>query len=171
MLATCSQDDLLRMIGTIGVPAFAMDVLDDSVFRYAAINGRLEEVMGLFASQLQGKSPAEILTPAQAAAMEQRCRNCVRLRGPLEYEHEFDLHATHRWLRVVLVPLFDQAGKIVRLMGTVNDITEQKSAEQELVHTVPAGSGPGPGIGAFPEAPVPDRSRVDRVLQRERADQ
>jgi PAS domain S-box-containing protein len=135
MLATCSQDDLLRMIGTIGVPAFAMDVLDDSVFRYAAINGRLEEVMGLFASQLQGKSPAEILTPAQAAAMEQRCRNCVRLRGPLEYEHEFDLHATHRWLRVVLVPLFDQAGKIVRLMGTVNDITEQKSAEQELVHT------------------------------------
>jgi hypothetical protein len=35
MLATCSQDDLLRMIQTIGVPTFAMDVLDDDVFRYA----------------------------------------------------------------------------------------------------------------------------------------
>ncbi len=135
MLATCSQDDLLRMIQTIGVPTFAMDVLDDDVFRYAGINSRLEEITGLSTSLVQGSSPAEILTPAQAAAMEQRCRNCVRLRGALEYEYELDLRGTHRWLRVVLVPLFDQAGRIVRLMGTVNDITEQKRAEQDLLRT------------------------------------
>jgi hypothetical protein len=38
MLATCSQDDLLRMIQTIGVPTFAMDVLDDYAFRFVGIN-------------------------------------------------------------------------------------------------------------------------------------
>jgi hypothetical protein len=81
MLATCSQDDLLRMIQTIGVPTFAMDVLDDDVFRYACINGRLEEMTGLSTSLVSGKSPAEIQPPPHAAAMEQHCRNCVRLRG------------------------------------------------------------------------------------------
>ena len=104
-------------------------------FRYVGINSRLEEITGLSTSLVQGSSPAEILAPAQAAAMEQRCRNCVRLRGALEYEYELDLRGTHRWLRVVLVPLFDQAGRIVRLMGTVNDITEQKRAEQDLLRT------------------------------------
>jgi PAS domain S-box-containing protein len=135
MLATCSQDDLLRMIQTIGVPTFAMDVLDDDVFRYAGINGRLEEMTGLSTSLVRGKSPAEIQAPPHAAAMEQRCRNCVRLRGALEYEYELDLRGIHRWLRVVLVPLFDQTGRIVRLMGTVNDITDQKKAEQDLLRT------------------------------------
>lgn len=135
MLATCSQDDLLRMIQTIGVPTFAMDVLDDDIFHYACINSRLEEITGLSTSLVQGRSPTDILAPAQAAAVEQRCRNCVRLRGALEYEYELDLRGTHRWLRVVLVPLFDQAGRIVRLMGTVNDVTEQKRAEQDLLRT------------------------------------
>jgi PAS domain S-box-containing protein len=135
MLATCSRDDLLRMIQTIGVPTFAMDVLDDGTFQYAGLNVRLEEISGFSISQVRGKSPADILVPARAALMEQRCRNCVRLRGPLEYEEELDLRGTRRWLRVVLVPLFDPAGRIVRLMGTVNDITDQKSAEQELLRT------------------------------------
>src|SRR3954447_23268821 len=110
MLATCSQDDMLTMIQTIGVPTFAMDVLDDDmdggIFRYVGINGRLEEITGYSTSLLRGRSPAEILPPAQAAVMEQRCRNCVRLRGPLEYEYELDLRGVHRWLRIALVPLF-----------------------------------------------------------------
>lgn len=135
MLATCSQDDLLRIIQTIGVPTFAMDVLGDDLFHYVAINGRLEEITGLFTSAVLGRTPAEVLSPAQAAALEQRCRNCVRLRGTLEYEHELDLRDTHRWLRVALVPLFDTMGRIVRLMGTVTDVTEQKRAEQDLLRT------------------------------------
>jgi len=135
MLATCSQDDLLRMIQSIGVPMFAMEVLDDDMFIYAGINGRLEEITGLSTSMVQGRSPMEVLSPAQAMALEQRCRNCVRLRGALEYEHELDLRGTHRWLRVALVPLFDQTARIVRLMGTVTDVTEQKWAEQDLLRT------------------------------------
>jgi hypothetical protein len=87
MLATCSQNDLLRIIQTIGVPTFAMDVMDDDLFHYAALNGRLEEITGLFTPAVLGRTPSEVLSPAQAAALEQRCRNCVRLRGTLEYEH------------------------------------------------------------------------------------
>ena len=126
MLATCSQDDLLRMIQTIGVPTFAMDVLDDYAFRFVGINSRLEEITGICTSLVREKSPVEILAPPEAYAMEQRCRNCVRLRGALEYETELDLRGIHRWLHVVLVPLFDQAGRIVRLMGTVNESPSRK---------------------------------------------
>src|SRR5690348_1808679 len=81
MLATCSQDNLLRMIQTIGVPTFAMDVLDDGSFHYVGINSRLEEITGLSTVLVQGRSPGEIMAQAHATAMEQRCRNCVRLRG------------------------------------------------------------------------------------------
>src|SRR4051812_34144126 len=88
MLATCSQDDLLRMIQTIGAPTFAMDVLDNGVFRYVGLNSRLEETTALSTSRLRGKTPGETLSPARAAVVEQRCRNCVRLRKPLEYEEE-----------------------------------------------------------------------------------
>jgi len=140
MLATSSQNDLLRMIQTIGVPTFAMDVLDDDslpdgAFRFAGLNSRLEELTGLSISQLCGRSPTETLIPARAALMEHRCRTCVQLRGPLEYEEELELRGIRRWWRVVLAPLFDPTGRIVRLMGTVNDITDQKSAEQELLRT------------------------------------
>lgn len=63
MLATCSQDDLLRMIQSIGVPMFAMEVLDDDMFIYAGINGRLEEITGLSTAMVQGRSPMEVLSP------------------------------------------------------------------------------------------------------------
>ena len=74
MLATCSQDDLLRMIQTIGVPTFAMDVLDDNVFRYAGINGRLEEMTGLSTSLVSGKCAAG----AQNRKVENDLTNCAR---------------------------------------------------------------------------------------------
>ena len=134
MLATCSQDDLLRMIQTIGVPTFAMDVLDDDIFHYACINSRLEEITVLSTLLVQGRSPTEILAPAQAAAVEQRVELRPAARGT-GIRIRTELRGTHRWLRVVLVPLFDQAGRIVRLMGTVNDVTEQKRAEQDLLRT------------------------------------
>src|SRR5687767_7124505 len=130
MLATCPQDDLLKILDTIGVPTFAVDVLEDGGFRFAGVNPRHQEVSGISTALIRGKAPAEVLPPGDAAAVEARYRDCVAKRAPIEYDEELELPGAGRCWRTVLVPLFDSSGRVVRLMGTATDVTERKVARQ-----------------------------------------
>lgn len=53
-------------------------------------------------------------------------------RGKLEFQI-IALKGTSRWLETHAVPLFDNNGKVVSLLGLTRDITEHKYTEEELV--------------------------------------
>jgi diguanylate cyclase (GGDEF)-like protein/PAS domain S-box-containing protein len=79
-----------------------------------------------------GKRPEEVLPADIAARLVTHYKQCVDGRTQVSFEGSFGTPAGTRWSHHVLTPIFDLTGRIVRIMGTIIDITPRKLAEQAL---------------------------------------
>jgi PAS domain S-box-containing protein len=118
-----------------------IDHLPDHVFardvsrRYLLANRRYTQFYGLPTHEwLVGKTPDGLLKGGAAASSlefdEHILRNGVKLlQGEAEVEDAF---GRLRWLHTTRVPLEDEDGKVIGLVGISRDVTEQKRAEEEM---------------------------------------
>jgi PAS domain S-box-containing protein len=106
-------------------------VKEAAELRYVRCNRAGERLTGRAAADVIGKSDADLLPPAQAAASMAADRQALLEGRPVEIEEEQGLscHAP-RLLRTRKVPILDVQPAC--LLGISDDITEQRAAEQEL---------------------------------------
>jgi len=82
--------------------------------------------------QVIGKSMLGILLPEHRSAFSDLTKNVFKGDSrKLEFEIE-GLKGTRRWLETHAVPLKNQQGHIISLLGVTRDITERKKAEEEI---------------------------------------
>ncbi len=96
-------------------------------------NPRVYEYSGAAPGELDGQGWARIVHPDDTANAAQRWGDA--LSTGVFYETEFRLRSedgTYRWYIARAVPIRDDAGAIVRWIGTNTDIDEQKQAVQAL---------------------------------------
>ncbi|WP_199248387.1 PAS domain-containing protein [[Phormidium] sp. ETS-05] len=105
---------------------FLLDVLPDGFLVWETANAAWEEGMGIPAAAIAGKSLLEVLPSSMAASLENRCRACIAGGGPIVYEQTLELRGSTRMWRVILVPIWDAGGRIVKLQGSARDVTEEK---------------------------------------------
>ncbi|HIK11203.1 MAG TPA: GAF domain-containing protein [Oscillatoriaceae cyanobacterium M33_DOE_052] len=110
---------------------FLLDVLPDGKLVWETANAAWEEGMGIPAAAIAGKSLLEVLPPEMAASLENRCRACIAGSGPIVYEQTLELRGSTRMWRIILVPIWDTRGRIVKLQGSARDVTEEKRAIAE----------------------------------------
>jgi diguanylate cyclase (GGDEF)-like protein/PAS domain S-box-containing protein len=123
-------------IDLIGIPAFVIDVAEDSVLRMAALNRANEAATGLCASDLIGRPLIESLPSAVAAHVIARYSECVDKRALHEYDEMLEIPGNTRWWRTTLTPVMDPTtGRVVRIVGIAVEITERKQAESDLLET------------------------------------
>ncbi|WP_363319839.1 PAS domain S-box protein [Flavobacterium sp.] len=85
--------------------------------------------------QVIGKSVLGILLPEHRAAFSELTKKVFNDEpGKLVFEIE-GFKGTRRWLETHAVPLKNEQGKIISLLGVTRDITERKIAEEKLVHS------------------------------------
>ena len=113
---------------------FVLDVLPDGRFRVLRTNPAHQETAGLPPEKIWGKTVEELLVPEVARTINQHYRDCIQAGGPIEYEEQgpapyWNLERI-RTFRTTLAPVYNSQGKVVRLIGASQDITEQKQAEQ-----------------------------------------
>lgn len=87
--------------------------------------------------KIWGKTVEELVIPEVAQAINQHYRECIQAGHPIEYEEQgpapyWNLERI-RTFRTTLAPVYDQEGKIVRLVGSSEDITEQKLAAEIIM--------------------------------------
>ncbi len=83
--------------------------------------------------QVLGKSMLEVLLPEYRSAFSKLTENIFKGEsGKLEFEIE-GFKGTRRWLETHAVPLKNEKGKIISLLGVTRDITERKSAEEGIL--------------------------------------
>ena len=83
--------------------------------------------------QVLGKSVLGIVLPEHRSKFSRLTKNVFKGEfGKLEFEIE-GLKGTHRWLETHAVPLKNEEGEIISLLGVTRDITERKKAEEKLV--------------------------------------
>ncbi len=117
---------------------FRMQVSDDAdkKFLYISASHKYEQMTGVSASAIAGKSPHDIMPADQADHVTSKLRQCIETRKTFVFEAIIDLPVGRRWLQTTIVPLADETGRIVELTGVSQDISDRKSAAEELAEKI-----------------------------------
>jgi PAS domain S-box-containing protein len=109
-------------------------VKDARTLRYVRFNNAAEEMLGLNRNDVLGKSEAELFPPALAQASADKDRLVLETRRPVDIAEE--VVATRgrepRVLHTKKIPVLDQSGEPVYLVGVSLDITELRSAHEQV---------------------------------------
>lgn len=138
MLTTLAPDGLRMLIDAIGAPVFVVAVEDDGGFRFVAVNGRLEDLVGVTDAALRDRRIDQALPADVAARLGRRLTDCVAAGQAYDYDGYIENDGV-RWLKVSLTPLLDDAGRVVRIMGVPLDVTDTRMAEDRLHRAAEAG--------------------------------
>jgi len=127
-----SETFLRSIYEGIEAAVFIVDVLENGEFRYVSINPTHERMSGLRNSEIQGKTPHEILAPDVAEAVCQRYRRCLAAGERITYEHSLQINGKDSWWISNLTPLKDSNSRIYRIIGTSFNISDRKQVELQL---------------------------------------
>lgn len=110
---------------------FWVEVHPDGSFTYGDNNPAHQHLTGLPNHVLRGRRPDELFPPELASLLEGHYRDAVEARHPIRYEETLDLPGGLRHWSTELVPLFDEAGRVIHLAGISRDLTEHLKLEEE----------------------------------------
>ncbi len=116
---------------------FVLEVLPEGHFRILRTNPAHQRGSGLPPEKIWGKTVEEVVIPEVAQKINQHYLDCIQARKSIEYEEEgpspyWDLERI-RTFRTTLAPVFDPHGQVIRLVGSSEDITDQKQAEKIIM--------------------------------------
>lgn len=151
-----SQALYLEVFDNSPLQIFVQEVLPDYQFRVLRTNPAHQQASGLPPEKIWGKTVEELVIPEVAKAINQHYRDCIRAGHPVEYEEQgpapyWNLERI-RTFRTTLAPVYDQEGNVVRLVGSSEDITDQKQAAEIIMQRTRE------------EAVTAERSRLAREL-------
>jgi PAS domain S-box-containing protein len=135
---------------------FVQEVLPNGVFRVLRTNPAHQRASGMPPEKIWGKTVEELVIPEVAQAINQHYRDCIQSGHAIEYEEQgpspyWDLDRI-RTFRTTVAPVYDDSGNMVRLVGSSQDITDQKQAERIIMERTRE------------EAVTAERSRLAREL-------
>ncbi len=123
--------ELRQMLDYLGVAAFVIDVISADEFRLAAINARHEQLSGMKHDEIAGRTVDELLSPKTVVLLKANYRRCVKDKAATDYQETLDLPIGRTYWQTSLVPFFDNAGRVTRLLGTAYEISDQVHLELE----------------------------------------
>jgi PAS domain S-box len=114
---------------------FVVTVLPDGHFAFDTLNPAHSAATGLDPDCIRGRLVRDAVPHETAEAVIERYEACVAAGGPIDYEETLDLPIGKRTWHTVLVPVRDDTGRIVQILGSARDVTERKRLQEELVQT------------------------------------
>jgi PAS domain S-box-containing protein len=117
---------------TEAMPQMVWSTLPDGQNDYA--NGRWCEFTGLSGEDLTGMKWLSVIHPDDLPGLQVKWRHSMASGDLFESEHRIRRRdGEYRWALNRGLPVRDEAGRIVRWMGTVTDVHDQKLAAEELI--------------------------------------
>ncbi|HSM25164.1 MAG TPA: PAS domain S-box protein, partial [Anaerolineaceae bacterium] len=115
---------------------FVVEVLPDGHFRALRTNPAHQKNSGS-PEQVWGKTIEELVIPEVAASINQHYLDCIKAGHTIEYEEQGPTpywdRENIRTFRTTVSPVYDNQGNVVRLVGSSEDITDQKTAQKILL--------------------------------------
>jgi PAS domain S-box-containing protein len=108
---------------------FVVEVTEDDRFRLLSYNPAQERMLGISAANAVGKYTNEYLPPQLAQEVVEQNRQCIEAGKSMSFEAAVDLPSGRSFFNTTLVPVRDASGRIARLVGVTQDLTERKRAQ------------------------------------------
>ena len=138
----CTEQSLLKryfrdIFHNLSDSIYLLEVIEDGRFRYLETNRAFEASAGVPEDGLRGEYVGDLLRSLEDEAMIEKAiakfRRCLETGSVIDEEITLELQSGRRICRSTLTPLFDDSGRINRILGVSRDITESKQAEILLV--------------------------------------
>jgi PAS domain S-box-containing protein len=100
--------------------------------RYLYVNPPAAQLAGRQASEILGRTDAEIFPPALAQAITSRDAEVVKLGLTLGFVETMSNPQGARHFQTVRYPIFNDAGQMVALAVVARDVTEEKALQEKL---------------------------------------
>jgi PAS domain S-box-containing protein len=111
---------------------YLMEVTPDGRFIYRDVNTAYTEVTGIPRESVIGLSVEKIEDEAFRTILIDKFTTALNAGGKTDYIAEYPFPAGIRTFHSTLSPMFDESGRIHRIVGIARDITELKRHEEHL---------------------------------------
>lgn len=110
---------------------FVYEVLENGDLLAVRMNQTGSMLTGLPVEHWVGKTPEQIHSPQDAAAIRQRLQEAITQAKPVSFEEELDFPNGKVWTQSIYSPVHNTTGRVTHVVGTAIDITEQKRRSLE----------------------------------------
>lgn len=103
----------------------------DGEFLFDMINKKCEERFHQRMEEIKGKTLSELFVDDFGKSLKAKFKHCIETKTPVIYEEIYNFLGQARIGHTVLSPVIKN-GKVVQIIGSTRDITEQKQAEDRI---------------------------------------
>ena len=108
-------------------------IFKDTAGRHIIVNRANERLFGLSPEMMIGKTVEDLLPAELAASCRKNDDEVLKTKKIVRLEEcSYDTNGNKQVLDTIKVPLYDDSGSAVGLVGIVRDITESKHAEEKI---------------------------------------
>lgn len=111
---------------------FILDVSSDNRFRFAGLNPAEEKVIGKKSAEVKGKYLEEIFPSEITKKISKNYIECCSRGEVIDYDEDVELGDGLKHFYTRLIPVKNQQGKVSRIIGITQDVTEQRKAELKI---------------------------------------
>lgn len=104
----------------------------DADGRFTAVNEPFARSAKMRKSEIVGKTPEEVFPPQKGKIFAENDAKVVKERKPHHWEGVIAEEGKIKWHETIVNPIIDKNGVCVGASGLTRDITERKSAEEDL---------------------------------------
>jgi two-component system, chemotaxis family, CheB/CheR fusion protein len=106
--------------------------LKETSGRYQFVNQRFEELFGLKADEVIGRTDQQLFSAEMASLFRRHELDAMGKLQPVESSDEITLPHGRLWLSSVRFPIFDSAGAVQAICTQAHDMTQKHHAEDQL---------------------------------------
>lgn len=111
---------------------FLVEVIDEHTFRYVRNNRGQQQLTGFSQEDFLGKTPRDLMGAEQGERTAGRYSQCLHTGAPITYEETLYLPGGKRIWYTTLTPFYGEKHKITHIIGSGEDITERRLAEEKI---------------------------------------
>lgn len=110
---------------------YLINIGQDGEFLFNMVNQKCEERFCLQKDEIKGKTARDLFGNEFSKSLEAKYEQCIETRIPVIYEETYNFLGQARIGHTILSPVIKD-GKVMQIIGSTRDITEQKQAEDRI---------------------------------------